>query len=533
MGKFSLFIFFVCVMMSFDVSRAVGQNDQASDEPVCCIEIMSGIENLKGISIPKKLMRLDKKFPTPEKLDDPKCIGKFYYIKGNYYRILGNYDSATAMAKRAHEVFNVLNDSTSIAESLNLEGAINLATTNYEKALKLFMEALEYGESNQSPFWTAVVQINIGNIYLAREDYDKALEYFQRTYEIYKDSDQELMKIRVLNNLGTTHKKLGNIAEAEQNFNDALLFAKSVGDDFMISFISQNIGHLLVSKREYKEARKYFRSALPLAESENDTYGVAYCLLGLGMGHYGQNQYILAREKIDSTILVAQEITANDLLKDAYEYQYKIDSITGKFSHALASYQKFKALQDSAIWILKNKHTEEMLVKYEAKQRQKDNEILQAQNSLKDAKLTKQSYVMFFVIIILLIMAISFYHTRKVNRLLVRNAATVEIQKNKLEQQAKELHANNKVTQEINTNLEKIVESRTLKITQQNTALRNYEFENSHSVRGPLARILGLISLMEVETLTEDQKLLMARIDDSANELDEIIKNMSKILGKA
>ena len=177
-------------------------------------------------------------------------------------------------------------------------------------------------------------------------------------------------------------------------------------------------------------------------------------------------------------------------------------------------------------------NTEEILVKYESKQREKDNEILQAQNSLQTEKLNKQSYIIVFVIIILGIMTVSIHHTRKVNRLLIRNAKTVQMQKSKLEQQATELQVSNKVTQEINANLEKIVESRTLKIHQQNTVLRNYEFENSHRVRGPLARILGLISIFETESLTDEQQLLMKRMCESATELDEIIRDMSKILSK-
>lgn len=506
-------------------------NNAATKEPICCIELLTSVENVKGVTIRQKIGRLDDLFLQGFK--DKRCVGKYNFLKGNYYRVLGNYDSAAFFTDQAMATFNATNDSIAIAETKNLSGTINLALNKYEKALTLFVDALNYGEHNTDSLWTAVVYINIGNIYFSREHYNKSLEYFQRTYNIYKNTDKTLMKIRVLNNLGTAYRKLGKIDIAEKHFSEALSNAENENNDFITSFILQNIGHLMVEKRDFEQAKSHLEMALPLAEAQNDTYGVAYCLLGIGMSYHGKKQYDLAQQKINSTVLLASEISANDLLKDAYKHLYKIDSASGKYDMALIHYQKFKALQDSAIWILKNKSTEEMLVKYEAKQRQKDNEILQAQNSLKDEKLTKQSYLMAFVIIILFIMAISFYQTRKVNRLLVKNAQTVELQKNKLEQQAKELHAGNKVTQEINANLEKIVESRTLKINQQNTALRNYEFENSHSVRGPLARILGLISLVDLSTMNDDQKVLVERIGESANELDEIIKNISKILGKA
>lgn len=507
--------------------------DISSAEPVCCLEIITVVDQEKGKTVHQRLEQLNELYGKMSKSMDEKCIGKINYLKSNYYRILGNYDSAEMLIAQAKEIFTALNDSTSTAEAINLEGTIKMATSDYEKALVLFIDALNYGENNRDSLWTAVVYINIGNIYLSRKNYEKALTYFLSTLRIYEKTDKVLMKIKILNNLGSTYEKLKRNKDARIHFDRALAYARQEKDSFSISFISQNIGHMLVQEGDFSQAKIYFETALPLAKTHNDTYGVAYSLLGLGMGYHGLKEYGLAKSKLDSAIQLASEISANDLLQDAYKHLYKIDSISGSFAIAFSNYQKFKALQDSAIWVVKNKDSEDMLDRFEARQRLKDNEILQAKNNLQEEKLTKQSYVIAFVIIILLIMAVSFHHTRKINILLIKNAQTVELQKCKLEQQARELLMGNKVTQEINANLEKIVESRTLKINQQNTALRNYEFENSHSIRGPLARILGLVSLFEVHNLTDEQKLLISSIENSAKELDDIIKNMSKILGKA
>ncbi|MEL7004984.1 MAG: tetratricopeptide repeat protein [Bacteroidota bacterium] len=497
------------------------------------MEKISAINNEKNQTIPEKLQMLENLAKDDSPSMEDVCIGKILYLKSNYFRILGKYDSAQLFISQAKSIFNDLNDSVAISETINLEGTIKMAKGDYEDALFLFMTALEFGKSNHDPLWTAVTKINIGNIYFRRENYQKALSYFLKTLDIYQNTEKIFMKIKVLNNVGSCYEKLGEWEQAEGYFNQALSYAKETKDGFSIAFISQNIGHLLVQKKDFEVAKVYFEEALPLSEANNDTYGVAYCLLGIGMGHHGLNEFESARVKLDSAIQMASGIAANDLLESAYKHLYKIDSSSNRYADALIHYQKYKALQDSAIWTIKNKHVEEMLVKYETEQKLKDNEILLAKNSLQDERLTKQSFIIALIIIILLIMAISFHHTRKVNRLLIKNAQTVELQKCKLEQQAKELQMGNKVTQEINANLEKIVESRTLKINQQNTALRNYEFENSHSIRGPLARILGLVSLFNIDNLTDEQKVLIGSIDNSAKELDDIIKNMSKILGKA
>jgi hypothetical protein len=81
----------------------------------------------------------------------------------------------------------------------------------------------------------------------------------------------------------------------------------------------------------------------------------------------------------------------------------------------------------------------------------------------------------------------------------------------------------------INENLEKLVQERTDKISQQNQKLIDYAFRNAHNVRGPLARILGLVNLISIEH-KETNSIYVSRLSESAEELDSSIKDMSKLL---
>lgn len=63
-------------------------------------------------------------------------------------------------------------------------------------------------------------------------------------------------------------------------------------------------------------------------------------------------------------------------------------------------------------------------------------------------------------------------------------------------------------------------------IEDQNVRLREIAWEQSHLVRAPLARIMGLSNLISEER--SDVKQLLLHIDQSAKELDVIIKNIIK-----
>jgi signal transduction histidine kinase len=86
----------------------------------------------------------------------------------------------------------------------------------------------------------------------------------------------------------------------------------------------------------------------------------------------------------------------------------------------------------------------------------------------------------------------------------------------------------------INNHLESLVVMRTAEITKQNDSLRNYAYFNAHKVRGPLARILGLIYLTKIDPIKslEDFNILIHQLDTCANELDNTIREINEILSE-
>jgi nitrogen-specific signal transduction histidine kinase len=67
-------------------------------------------------------------------------------------------------------------------------------------------------------------------------------------------------------------------------------------------------------------------------------------------------------------------------------------------------------------------------------------------------------------------------------------------------------------------------------IEKQNATFREIAWIQSHVVRAPLARLLGLVNLLETELPDQNSEnsLLIKYIKDSANELDEIVREISK-----
>ena len=128
-----------------------------------------------------------------------------------------------------------------------------------------------------------------------------------------------------------------------------------------------------------------------------------------------------------------------------------------------------------------------------------------------------------------------------------RNAMLVD-QNTLLERQVmlrtRELAAQNEEilaqTEELATHRDKLedeVRSRTQALEQnnrelidQNHQLEQFSFIAAHNLRAPLARIMGIAMLLELTDDKEEQKTLREQILTSANDLDEVIKDLNVIL---
>ncbi|MFN3402780.1 MAG: GAF domain-containing protein [Cytophagaceae bacterium] len=92
-----------------------------------------------------------------------------------------------------------------------------------------------------------------------------------------------------------------------------------------------------------------------------------------------------------------------------------------------------------------------------------------------------------------------------------------------------QLHELNNELKKLNNSLEATVRERTSELETQNLQLSEYAFINSHMLRAPLARIMGLTYLIEKQVKPEDKELIDALIL-STQELDNIVKKIADML---
>jgi signal transduction histidine kinase len=96
-----------------------------------------------------------------------------------------------------------------------------------------------------------------------------------------------------------------------------------------------------------------------------------------------------------------------------------------------------------------------------------------------------------------------------------------------------ELQEKNGIIEKLNLDLEAKVEKRTKRLREQNQKLSEFAFVNSHVLRAPVSRILGLVNLLLRSELPQADKEIVSHLGESTNELDTVIRNLSVTLQEA
>lgn len=106
----------------------------------------------------------------------------------------------------------------------------------------------------------------------------------------------------------------------------------------------------------------------------------------------------------------------------------------------------------------------------------------------------------------------------------------IENQNDLLKKQHTEINDINEELKTANDYLEERIHERTQDLENKNEQLTEYAFINSHILRAPVARIVGLINLIKALDIHEGDKEINDLLDNSGQELDQVVGRINKAL---
>ncbi len=344
-----------------------------------------------------------------------KQLSKVYHLVGVRHRNRSEYVPAINYSNKALEIGRTLNDTSLLANYINMTAVVYRRVDENGPAMDLHMEALELAELTNDSFQVSVSFNGIGNVYLNLKKYHASIEYFKKSFDIAVMRGNVLGQAINTNNIGESLKYLGQLDSALVYFYQSLDYNTQINSEVGQAICYNSIGDAYRLKKDFNQALKYLKQALILNEKTRDRINVStsYSLLGetyLQVYEYNNAIYnLLEGLKIAKEIGSKYQIEAcSRLLSEAYEKQ-------NYFKKTIYYLKQSQIYKDSIFNEENVRHITIVTAKYESDKAKSQIERLNNETQLqKKLILQQRKTIFYFIFFVLALIAASILIFRQI-----------------------------------------------------------------------------------------------------------------------
>ena len=375
---------------------------------------------------------------------DLKLAIKAHINMGKSQLALLELETSEASFTKAIELSKQLDDMNFMAESVN-----NLAVQYYyhmnefDRALELLLPVINSEREKEIlPEIVAPLYNTVASIYMRLNKREKAVVHYLKSYEAISNSDNYLNQIAILANTGLVYRSLGKNVESRK----WLMKAQEISERHNIKNyefqLLQGIGYSYYNVKEYNKALSYFEKIVEIAEKGGKTATIVDSYRSLAGAYFYLNRYDESKAILEKAKGLTHELKGTPrnyaIMSVVYKYLSVIDSAQQDFKGSLENYKKYIALEDSISLQKQKEKIAEMEVAYETEKKDKEIELLTAENDLQKEYTKRQQNLKLGLlvgsILLLLLLFVAY------NRYLVKKKAvtTISIKKEAIEEKNKE-----------------------------------------------------------------------------------------------
>lgn len=495
------------------------------------------------------------------------------------------YDSANAMLDGTEKKARLMKASEDWIYEINYNRVLlAIAQSNYDKAFRYMDSARQYLDTHPVLKKKVVFLKNVGRAFSIQGDYELALQNLYEALAIAERENYFNDALETLCELGWVTHHIGDPLKSLSFAEKALKNSTEVNSPiYMVQALNLQ-GIVLLDLNRFDEGRKVLRASMDTCRKYHDHIGLIEAHLNLGdleikakradraiplltqaialskekLYAHGElwGHLSLARASIDGQALprameelaqgekMAKLLPEKEAIMEIYNLKKALYQAQGKFQLALHFAERAEHLKDS----LRSKELTNRFANLqrldEIRQREQNiqslmqqKELSEAQLKLKDSRLQVQYILVAVAVLGILTLLLTTFRFRSFYKKIVLLNKGIQERNEEIQAQSEELIQSNRTIHELNEHLHIMVEEKTsnLKKTNEelirsNNNLQQFSYVVSHNLRGPIARLLGLTSLLKTLPPGEEQEKFIELTHQSGVDLDNIVTDLSKII---
>lgn len=370
---------------------------------------------------------------------------KWYYTESLkiYRQINSNEDVADLMFNLAQLQFEMVKDykknkqkvdsllvfcevnnyTATMISAYVLAGDIEYSAFHNKEAIVNYFKAIKIADNDKK--WLGrkgFAYSKIASLYNDLGDYENAYRNQLKSVAIMRELNNPELPIALIN-LGQTLDGSGKLEEPLKYYEEALDLSKKINNQYYVALSEENLSRNLYLINKFKESVAYAESSLVIYRRMGNIPKVASGLTLAAKNYYELKQYARA----ESYVAEGLANRYNEKVKaDLYLLHSKLMENAHKDTDALVSFKRYVSFQDSIRKIEDKQNTEDLLVKYDTKFKEYQNELLTKDVKFKELQLSTQHKTIIYLVIGLVLLALLlftvyqlFSSKKKNNRILV------------------------------------------------------------------------------------------------------------------
>ncbi|OFX37816.1 MAG: hypothetical protein A2X03_08650 [Bacteroidetes bacterium GWA2_40_15] len=227
--------------------------------------------------------------------------------------------------------------------TLLLKGNIFESFGEYEKTLKLWLEAYNASLELIERESEGEACNQLGLIYYRLSNYSKSLEFFEKGLKIREKLGDENGAASSLNRIGMVMRQMRRYEDSLEYYFRSLGIREKNRQNSAIPWTLLGIASTFEDEKKYTEALEYFEQGM----KGSDKRCTLQCIMGSGRVYSKLGNPDKAQERLEESLLMARELGAMSLVAEAYSGLATYFESTGDAVNALNYHKLFYKTRES------------------------------------------------------------------------------------------------------------------------------------------------------------------------------------------
>ena len=345
---------------------------------------------------------LDENIAMAKAEKDRKHYSTLLVQLGHTYFQLGMLDTARVLLNEALAIKNEIEDVNGQALALNYLGLFYYRLGDYERTLDYYLQSIRKKEALGDSAGVAILLKNVSNVFIDLEDPEKAGEYAQRSYDQASQLGLRSYTAEALSNLALLRLQKGEWREALANYQEIAGIYRSSQNGQRVAEYLLRIGHIYLDQGMLEQAEAQFREAEGLAAEAGSQDNLLDVQLAFGQLLLRQGHLRPAITRLEDALEIARANHFRPKLEAAYRLLAQAHKSAGDYRQSLEYHEAYAALRDSLNSEKQIQRVQEMETRFRVADKEKQINLLHAQNELQGLRLEQSHRRLFFLAILLL-----------------------------------------------------------------------------------------------------------------------------------